>query len=264
MPQALLSIFNKELKASLNNNSRSNNYYLVGIILCLLLFSAAILGVWMALSWIKDVNQLSFSKLVITGERRYTRDDNIREAILTLDTPSTFTAIDVNAIKNRIKALPWISQVTVRKRWPNELNIHLVEYKPYAKWNNTFYINTEGTIFSLPTLLNVNGSFLMLYGPQDSQKKVLKMYRTMQQQLAPHNFSIKSVSMTTRSAWQLVLTNDIQLNIGKQDIKKRLNRFIKLYPLLKQVTDKRIRYIDLRYSSGAAVGWLPHLVNAQH
>ncbi|MFS1563125.1 MAG: cell division protein FtsQ [Candidatus Arsenophonus phytopathogenicus] len=259
MPQASLNVHNKAPKERHNDGGRSNGSYLAGIIFFLIVLGTIIWSGWMVLNWMKDVNRLPISKLVITGERHYTRDDNVRKAILALCMPGTFMTIDVNAIQNQIKTMPWIRQVTVRKQWPDELKIHLVEYKPYAKWNDTFFINAEGSVFSLPALLNVKGNFLMLYGPQGSQKEVLEMYRVMQQQLAPHNFSIKSVSMTARRAWQLVLANDIRLNIGKQDIKERLNRFVELYPLLKQVTDKRIGYIDLRYGSGAAVGWLPLL-----
>ncbi|MFP3029004.1 MAG: cell division protein FtsQ [Arsenophonus sp.] len=259
MPQASLNIHNKKPEEQSNDISRSNGSYLAGVIFFLIVLGTIICGVLMVLNWMKDVNRLPISKLLITGERYYTRDDNVIKAILSLGMPGTFMTIDMNAIQNQIKTMPWVSQVMVRKQWPDELKIHLVEYKPYAKWNDTFFINEEGTVFSLPALLNVNGNFLMLYGPQGTQQEVLEMYRVIQQQLAPHNFSIKSVSMTARGAWQLVLANDIRLNIGKQDIKERLNCFLELYPLLKQVRNKRIGYIDLRYGSGAAVGWLPLL-----
>lgn len=252
-----MNIRNKELKEKRNGVSRSNSVCLTGIIFLLIVLVTIIWNGWMILNCIKNLNQFSISKLVITGERYYTCDDNIRKVILEIGIPSTFMTIDVNAIQNQIKSIPWIRYVTVRKQWPNKLKIHLVEYKPYAKWNNTFFINEEGVVFSLPSSLTVKGNFLMLYGPKGTQEEVLKMYRIMQQQLEPYKFSIKSVSMTVRRAWKLVLANDIQLNIGKKDIKKRLNRFLEIYPLLKKVTDKCIEYIDLRYSSGAAVGWLP-------
>ena len=41
---------------------------------------------------------------------------------------------------------------------------------------------------------------------------------------------------------------------------KRLARFVELYPVLQQqaqTAGKRISYVDLRYDSGAAVGWVP-------
>ena len=66
--------------------------------------------------------------------------------------------------------------------------------------------------------------------------------------------------MTARRSWQLTLNNDIKLNLGRGDTMKRLARFVELYPVLQQQaqTDgKRISYVDLRYDSGAAVGWAP-------
>ena len=38
-------------------------------------------------------------------------------------------------------------------------------------------------------------------------------------------------------------------------------RFIELYPILQQQTDKRVDYVDLRYDSGGAVGWAPLLLD---
>ncbi len=64
--------------------------------------------------------------------------------------------------------------------------------------------------------------------------------------------------MTARRSWQLTLNNDIKLNLGRGDTMKRPARFIELYPVLQQQaqTDgKEISYVDLRYDSGAAVGW---------
>ncbi|KGI83396.1 cell division protein FtsQ, partial [Exiguobacterium mexicanum] len=52
------------------------------------------------------------------------------------------------------------------------------------------------------------------------------------------------------------------IELGKKDVSERLNRFLELYPLLQQTTDKRVDYVDLRYTSGAAVGWAPLLVDA--
>ncbi|WMY94823.1 MAG: cell division protein FtsQ/DivIB [Arsenophonus sp.] len=247
---------NKECK-KYNSNNVYSVYYWFGVIVFVIVLAITIFSGCILLDWMNDANRLPISKLLITGERSYTSDLYIRKAILELGIPGTFMNIDINIIYNEIKKNSWIKQVTIRKKWPNELNIHVVEYQPYAKWNDTFFINEEGIIFNFPKLINSKKNFLMLYGPEGSQEEILKMYHIMQNQLSEHNFIIKSLSMSTRRAWQLVLVNDIKLNIGKQDIKERLNRFIKLYPLLKKVKNKRIGYVDLRYASDAAVGWVP-------
>lgn len=80
------------------------------------------------------------------------------------------------------------------------------------------------------------------------------------QVLAKDKFTLKEAAMTARRSWQLTLNNGIKLNLGRGDTMKRLARFVELYPVLQQQaqTDgKRISYVDLRYDSGAAVGWAP-------
>jgi cell division protein FtsQ len=38
----------------------------------------------MVLGWMEDAQRLPLSKMVVTGERHYTRNDDIRQAILAL------------------------------------------------------------------------------------------------------------------------------------------------------------------------------------
>ncbi|MBF3332737.1 FtsQ-type POTRA domain-containing protein, partial [Leptospira borgpetersenii serovar Ballum] len=103
------------------------------------------------LGWMEDAQRLPLSKLVVTGERHYTRNDDIRQSILALGAPGTFMTQDVNIIQNQIERLPWIKQASVRKQWPDELKIHLVEYVPIARWNDQHMIDTDGTSFSVPS-----------------------------------------------------------------------------------------------------------------
>lgn len=91
----------------------------------------------MVLNWMKDADRLPMSKLVLTGERHYTTNDNVRKAVLSLGTPGTFMKLDVNEVQQQLERIPWLRQVTVRKQWPDELKIHLVEYVPYARWNDS-------------------------------------------------------------------------------------------------------------------------------
>ncbi|WP_047681768.1 MULTISPECIES: cell division protein FtsQ [Xenorhabdus] len=240
----------------------SNGYYLAGILFFLIVVGTITWGGWMTLEWMKDSNRLPLSKLVLTGERHYTTNDDVRQAILSLGTPETFMTQDVNVIQEQIEQLPWIRQVTVRKQWPDELKIHLVEYVPYVRWNDTRMLDTEGRVFSLPIERSAGGHYPMLYGPEGKEKVVLAEYRTMAVQLAAHKMKLKAVIMTARNSWQLVLDNDIRLELGNKDQEERIQRFIELYPVLLKNTGKRVAYVDLRYDSGVAVGWAPLLTDA--
>jgi len=197
---------------------------------------------------------------VVTGDRHYTRNDDIRQSILALGPPGTFMTQDVNIIQQQIERLPWIKQASVRKQWPDELKIHLVEYVPIARWNDQHMIDAEGNSFSVPADRTGKQTLPMLSGPEGSEGEVLQGYRAMGQVLAKDKFTLKEAAMTARRSWQLTLNNGIKLNLGRGDTMKRLSRFVELYPVLQQqeqADNKVVSYVDLRYDSGAAVGWQP-------
>ncbi|HBT4726622.1 TPA: cell division protein FtsQ [Klebsiella variicola subsp. variicola] len=258
MSQAALNTRNHEEDVS--SSRRSNGTRLAGIVFLLAVLFTVLVSGWMVLGWMEDAQRLPLSKMVVTGERHYTRNDDIRQAILALGSPGTFMTQDVNIIQSQIERLPWIKQASVRKQWPDELKIHLVEYVPIARWNDQHMVDAEGNAFSVPADRTSKQHLPMLYGPEGSENEVLQGYRDMGQVLAKDKFTLKVAAMTARRSWQLTLNNDIKLNLGRGDTMKRLQRFMELYPVLQQQaqTDgKRISYVDLRYDSGAAVGWVP-------
>ncbi|MEX5382175.1 cell division protein FtsQ [Cronobacter muytjensii] len=258
MSQAALNTKNRPEENTVSR--RNNGTRLAGIVFLLAVVLTVIFGGWMVLGWMEDAQRLPLSKLVVTGERHYTRNDDIRQSILALGAPGTFMTQDVNIIQNQIERLPWIKQASVRKQWPDELKIHLVEYVPIARWNDQHMIDTDGTAFSVPSDRANKQNLPLLYGPEGSENEVLQGYRAMGQVLAKDKFTLKEAAMTARRSWQVTLSNDIKLNLGRDDTMKRLERFVELYPVLQQQaqTDgKRISYVDLRYDSGAAVGWEP-------
>ena len=258
MSQAALNTRNRSEEVSTSN--RNNGTRLAGMLFLLAVLCTVLFGGWVVLGWMEDAQRLPLSKLVVTGERHYTRNDDIRQSILALGAPGTFMTQDVNIIQQQIERLPWIKQASVRKQWPDELKIHLVEYVPIARWNDQHMIDAQGNAFSVPASRTSKQILPMLYGPEGSENEVLQGYRDMGQVLAKDRFTVKEAAMTARRSWQLTLTNDIKLNLGRGDTMKRLARFVELYPVLQQQSQadaKRISYVDLRYDSSAAVGWIP-------
>ena len=246
MSQAALNTRNSEEEVS---SRRNNGTRLAGILFLLTVLTTVLVSGWVVLGWMEDAQRLPLSKLVLTGERHYTRNDDIRQSILALGEPGTFMTQDVNIIQTQIEQrLPWIKQVSVRKQWPDELKIHLVEYVPIARWNDQHMVDAEGNTFSVPPERTSKQVLPMLYGPEGSANEVLQGYREMGQMLAKDRFTLKEAAMTARRSWQLTLNNDIKLNLGRGDTMKRLARFVELYPVLQQQaqTDgKRISYVDL-------------------
>ena len=262
MSQAALNVRNREAQEKVRTG-RSNGSRLAGILFLLMVLGVMAAGGYVVARWMNDASRLPLSKLVVTGQMHYTTNDDIRQAILSLGAPGTFMSQDVDVIQQQIERLPWIQQVSVRKQWPDELKIHLVEYVPVARWNDLHLVDANGKSFSVPANHLGKEKMVMLYGPEGSESEVLAGWHQMDAMLAAGKFKLKAASMTARRSWQLVLDDDTRLELGRNEDMKRLKRFIQLWPTLQQqaqTENKRIGYVDLRYDSGAAVGWAPPLI----
>ncbi|WP_438499823.1 cell division protein FtsQ [Pantoea ananatis] len=265
MSQAAMNVRNREAQERASTG-RSNGARLFGIVFLLMVMGVMIAGGLVVLKWMNDASRLPLSKLVVTGQLHYTTHDDIRQAILSLGSPGTFMSQDVNVIQQQIERLPWIKQVSVRKQWPDELKIHLVEFTPVARWNDSHMVDSDGVSFSVPANHMGKETLPMLYGPEGSEKEVLAGYHSMDDVLKARKFTLKVASMTARRSWQLVTSDDVRIELGRTDTMKRLNRFIELYPVLLQQGQnehKRINSVDLRYDSGASVGWTPIVMDPQ-
>jgi len=264
MSQAAINIRSREVETS--TSGRSNGSQLAGLLFLTMVLGTMVWGGWMVVGWMKDAHRLPLSQLVVTGSRFYTTNDDIRQAILSMGQPGTFMTQDVNVIQQQIERLPWIQQASVRKQWPDELKIHLVEYVPVARWNDLHMLDTTGKSFSVPAERMGNKTMPLLYGPEGSEQDVLAGYRTMNEVMSANKFQVKAVSMSARHSWQLTLQDDIRLELGREDRARRLQRFIGIYPVLLQQSradNKRISYVDLRYDAGLAVGWSPVFIDRQ-
>ncbi len=260
MSQAALNARYRGGISKKTDRNHSNSVRLVGFIFLLMVTGIVLGSGWIVMNLLKDVNRFPLSKLVVTGERYYTTLDDIRQAILASGSPGTFITQDVSVVLQQIERLPWIKQASVRKQWPDKLSIHVVEYVPVARWNDVYLVDIKGKSFSVHSGGIDDSKLPLLYGPEGSEQDVLAGYLEIKTALAASKFTLRMVSMSARRSWQLLLENGIRLELGREDFPGRLKRFIALYPILQQKTDQQISYVDLRYDTGAAVGWAPILL----
>jgi len=207
-----------------------------------------------AMNWMTDANKLPLSQLVIQGKLDYLKTDDVRQGILQLDQLGSFMTQNVDQIQLTLEALPWVARASVRKQWPDSIKVFLVEHQPAAIWNQRYLVNTEGAVFRAPAEQVTNLSLVELAGPDGNSQEVLTALYEMQPRLQLAGFEIATLTLNERRAWRIWLTNGVRLELGREARMERLERFIGLYPELEQ-QGKAIEYVDLRYDTGAAVGW---------
>ncbi|WP_413477981.1 cell division protein FtsQ/DivIB [Vibrio hibernica] len=231
----------------------TKDYFFGGAFLLLVVISI-ITAVYSTVSWMTDSQRLPLSRVMIEGKLTHVSPNEVQDVLSKVPNMGTFMTQDVNSLQAALKTLPWVKQVSVRKQWPDLIKAYIVEYKANAIWNSNALLNADGKVFN-GNPADINSNIVNLYGPDGSSEKVLSVWETSNRLLKPLGRTITSVVLNERRAWQIILDNGIRLELGKDARENRLNRFIQLYRRLGDKAEQ-VSYIDLRYDTGAAIGWI--------
>ena len=147
-----------------------------------------------------------------------------------------------------------MQKVNVNKKWPNTLQVKLIEQKAVAIWNQNKLLNEDGNIFSVTSTDDLN-SLPEIYGSDSQAKEILVKFTRFQELLTTTGFDIKAANISPRGAWIIDLSNEIRLNIGTQNQDSRLIRLVETWIKLLKTNSNMPEYIDLRYTNGYAVKW---------
>lgn len=222
-------------------------------------FVLVIVGILSA-SWLLTKNlsadeSAPVTSLVISGEMVYTNKLDIETAIENINL-GNFFKVDVNDVQKHVSQLPWVYSVSVRKQWPNELKIYIVDQTPIAYWNGDMLINQYGDVFQANTsrLINELPNF---FGPEGTEELALENFTNLNQLLDYSDLNIDELVLSERFAWQLILNDGVTLDLGRENRVERIQRFMDAYPQIKinKKKNQQVDYIDLRYDTGLAVGW---------
>ena len=206
-------------------------------------------------NWLTDVKSVPLSALILTGDNTHITFDKVREVIIEQEDRLNFFTVEIAQIQKQLEAMPWVYSVSIRKRWPTTLKIHIVEQSIVAIWNDRALLNRFGEIVHAPPSSTQN-TYVALYGEDEQANDILTIYTELHQLLKVSGFDIASLSSDQRQSTSLMLKNGMLLRLGKEQKLDRVQLFLTVYPLIdKKYNVNEIDYIDLRYDTGFAIGW---------
>lgn len=169
---------------------------------------------------------------------------------------TSFFFISISKLNTLLLSLPWIESVDVKRKWPDILEMTLVEKKPIARWEDGL-ITMRGDILenvhSDQDAINVQ--LPRFVSAVEQKMNILQGYLKLNQILINYGLSASEFKLDTNQAWEIVVDHQIRLKLGKQskDIEKRLSRFCKAYPALFSQKPIEDTVVDLRYPHGMAI-----------
>ena len=153
-----------------------------------------------------------------------------------------FFGADVGRMQQRIQALTWIDGATVARRWPNRIAIGVTEQVPAATWGESGLFVTD--------VRHVPAELPRLSGPDDRSADVARRYLAVRAQLIPLGLDVRRVQLDARGAWDMTLTNGVDIRLGRRDVEERTSLFLDVVANIITGRAADIDYVDMRYSNG--------------
>lgn len=164
--------------------------------------------------------------------------------------------LNLTAIRSQLMAVPWVAQVSLRRLWPDGLQISITEKKVRAKWGKDGFISDKGVIFEAP-LTPAAAAFSAylpeLMGNEDDVHNLLDYYEQMSVALVPVGLDIVALTRGSRY-WQITLSNNIRVLVNHNQVLDKLIRFRHVYEQLGE-RQAQVASADLRYHHGVAITW---------
>jgi cell division protein FtsQ len=170
-----------------------------------------------------------------------------------------FFAVQLDDAQAAVARLPWVAHAEVRKRWPDVLEVRVVEHRPFARWGSDRILSREGRLFPAAGIA-VPKSLPSLAGPDARVAAVMALYGESSALFAPAGVHVRALDLDRRGSWSLRLSDGVEVDVGSREARSRLERFARLLPQLiaqrhASTEGGRLLRADLRYTNGFALTW---------
>lgn len=160
-----------------------------------------------------------------------------------------FFTLDLEKTRNAFQKLPWARNVSVRRRWPDQLQVVIEEHRELARWGSIAMVNTYGELFHAAS----DTDLPVFYGPGDGVHEVAEHFGSFNQALLGTNMKVNQLTLTPRRSWEIKTNTGLVMAVGREQMEARIAKFTSVYDKTIASFGNRVKYVDLRYPNGFAV-----------
>ncbi|WP_370931856.1 cell division protein FtsQ/DivIB [Bartonella sp. DGB1] len=186
---------------------------------------------------------ITVTKVNITG-LHYLKEKNILE-ILAYQKDQSILDFDIWEAKKRIEQLPWVEKVSLTKYYPNNINIDVVERKPFAILqieDNFKLVDKFGTI--LTNLERDQLPALPLIAGKADVTKFVELWNSLKKYPVLLN-RISGFIWVSGRRWDILLRDNVQVKLPEFNWKDKIKQLVFLQEKYSSFL-KDINVIDLR------------------
>lgn len=236
---------------------------------------------WLGVKWMEQDNSLQIKQIVLLNPLSQQNEKELLQLSKQV-IKGNFLTLDIDDFRTQIEQLPWVEAVSVRKVWPDSLQLQIVEHKALARWSkqtgdrqsswdNSSLLSNKGVIFK-PQLTTEQYKKIirlpLMTGPQALSEQVMKTCQQIMQKLADNGVKLEQCMLNKRRSWNirfLAAEQQVQLMLGKsmnnetsqenQRIIEKISLFLSLYANKIKPLIAHVESIDMRYPNGFSIRW---------
>jgi cell division protein FtsQ len=226
---------------------------LLARLLTAVVLSTALIGAgWIALQW--EPTLLPVRVVTIAGEMHGLSREALQQTISDEISGGILTQ-DLRLLRERVQALPWVERASARRVWPDRIEVEVHEHNALARWNENGLVSEEGVVFR-PNDGRLPAGLARLGAADDAlAPEVVARFLEWGPQLLALGLIVDGVRRDARGDWSIELLGGTEVMLGTDDVEQRLERLIAAYGEIEAIGIPT--RLDLRYSNGLAVRWLP-------
>lgn len=216
----------------------------------LLLTAAAMQGY----RWLMRVDTLPVRHVSVSGDFNYLQPEVLQKKLAS-EVSGGFFSLDLEQLRSELETLLWVHRVALRRGWPDRLHVYFEEQVPIARWRETALLNRYGEVFKTGLNETQPEGLPQIVGEPGREKVLIDDFIRYDQMLSKTGLVLTRLEEDARQDQHLLLTNGMQLALGREGHNKRLVRFTRIFAQTLSTVAPQIAALDLRYSNGFSVRW---------
>jgi len=154
----------------------------------------------------------------------------------------------MDEMRARARQVPWVRDASVRRDFPDGVEIRLDAYDAVARWGDDALLSSRGEIFHAP----FDGALIRVRAPEAVAPLLARDLADVRAATKPMATPIVEIVVSARGAWHVVMASGLALEVGRADVVSRLARFAAAWPQLAAAGTQTV-HADLRYANGFAL-----------
>lgn len=191
--------------------------------------------------------------VIIEGRNKTSKEDMLKA--VNLQRGDNILEIDLQKIRDSIKALPWIKEVSVsRKYFPNIIHISVSEKSVKSIWQyqNEFYpIDEDGHIIETEYVPQQKLLLIVGEGAPEHIKELQEIIEKDQELYS----RLKAANFISKRRWNLIfddIEHGITVKMPEEDLEKAWKKLVKL-DKTRGILKRKLTFIDLRLKNKVIV-----------